>query len=160
MRGFVILKNEPSQRRKVKIMPSKKPSRPREPDRDYSHRSLADKLGIKPGQRISVMGVESAEFLAELTARVPEYFRGKLAKDADQIFFSAESKQDLVRLQSLANSIQKSGAIWAVYPKGQQHIREIDVIAAAKSAGLVDNKVCAFSTTHTALRLCIPIAKR
>jgi Protein of unknown function (DUF3052) len=138
----------------------KKFSKPREPERDYSHRLLADKLGIKAGQRISVLGVESAEFLTELIARVADYSRGKLAKDADQIFFSAESAQDLARLQSLANSIQRSGAIWVVYPKGQKHIREIDVIAAAKSAGLVDNKVCSFSTTHTALRLCIPIAKR
>jgi Protein of unknown function (DUF3052) len=138
----------------------KKFSKPREPERDYSHRLLADKLGIKAGQRISVMGVESAEFLTELTTRVPDYSRGKLAKDADQVFFSAESKQDLARLQSLANSIQRSGAIWVVYPKGQKHIREVDVLAAAKSAGLVDNKVCSFSTTHTALRLCIPIAKR
>jgi hypothetical protein len=138
----------------------KKFSKPREPERDYSHRLLADKLGIKAGQRISVMGVESAEFLTELTTRVPDYSRGKLPKDADQVFFSAESKQDLARLQSLANSIQRSGAIWVVYPKGQKHIREVDVLAAAKSAGLVDNKVCSFSTTHTALRLCIPIAKR
>jgi hypothetical protein len=138
----------------------KKFSKPREPERDYSHRLLADKLGIKAGRRISVMGVESAEFLTELTTRVPDYSRGKLAKDADQVFFSAESKQDLARLQSLANSIQRSGAIWVVYPKGQKHIREVDVLAAAKSAGLVDNKVCSFSTTHTALRLCIPIAKR
>lgn len=141
-------------------MPPRKFSKSREPERDYSHRVLADKLGIKAGQRISVLGVESAEFLTELTTRVPDYSRGKLAKDADQIFFSAESKQDLASLQSMANSIQRSGAVWVVYPKGQKHIREIDVIAAAKSAGLIDNKVCSFSTTHTALRLCIPIAKR
>jgi hypothetical protein len=141
-------------------MAPKKSAKPREPERDYSHSLLADKLGIKAGQRVSVLGVEDAEFLAELTARVPQYARGKLLQDADLIFFSAEAKQDLARLKSLANSIQKSGAVWAVYPKGQKHIREIDVIAAAKSAGLVDNKVCSFSATHTALRLCIPVEKR
>jgi len=47
-----------------------------------------------------------------------------------------------------------------VYPKGQKHIREIDVINAGKSAGLVDNKVARFSETHTALRLVIPLANR
>jgi hypothetical protein len=141
-------------------MPPGKSAKLREPERDYSHRLLVDKLGIKAGQRISVMGVEGAEFLVELTSRVPDYSRGKPAKDADLIFFSAEATQDLSRLKSLARSIQKSGAIWVVYPKGQKHIREIDVIAAAKSAGLIDNKVCSFSTTHTALRLCIPLEKR
>ena len=141
-------------------MPTKKSQKPRAPERDYSHRLLVDKLGIKAGQRISVMGVESAEFLVELAARVPEYSRGELLKDADLIFFSAEARKDLERLEFLAKAIQSKGAIWVVYPKGQKYIREIDVITAAKSAGLVDNKVCSFSTTHTALRLCIPIAKR
>jgi hypothetical protein len=141
-------------------MATKKSPKPRAPERDYSHRLLADKLGIKSGQRISVMGVESAEFLLELATRVPGYSRGKLAKDSDLIFFSAESTKDLTRLESLAKAIQSNGAIWVVYPKGQKHIREIDVIAAAKSVGLVDNKVCSFSTTHTALRLCIPVANR
>jgi len=143
-----------------KYMAPRKSPKPREPERDYSHRLLVDKLGIKPGQRISVLGVEDAEFLVELSGRVPEYSGGKPVKDADLIFFSAEAKADLVHLKSLVHSIQRSGAIWVVYPKGQKHIREIDVIAAAKSAGLVDNKVCSFSATHTALRLCIPVSKR
>jgi hypothetical protein len=132
----------------------------REPERDYSHRLLIDKLGVKPGQRIVVLGVESAEFLTELAGRVPEYARGKRIDGADLIFFSAEAIADLAQLGSLGRSIQKNGAIWVVYPKGQKHILEIDVINAGKSAGLTDNKVCSFSTTHTALRFCIPVARR
>jgi hypothetical protein len=34
------------------------------------------------------------------------------------------------------------------------------VIDAARAAGLVDNKVVAFSATHTSLRLVIPVASR
>jgi len=132
----------------------------REPERDYSHRLLIDKLGVKPGQKIAVLGVESAEFLKELAARVPEFSRGKRVAGADLIFFSAEAVMDLEQLSSLGRSIQKNGAIWVAYPKGQKHIREIDVINAGKSAGLTDNKVCSFSATHTALRFCIPVAKR
>ena len=132
----------------------------REPERDYSHRLLVDKLGVKAGQRVAVLGVESAEFLTDLTARVPEYSRGKRIADADLIFFSAEARVDLSRLESLARSIARDGAIWVVYPKGQSHIREIDVIQAGKDAGLTDNKVCSFSATHTALRFVIPVAKR
>jgi hypothetical protein len=138
----------------------KSSAKPREPERDYSHRLLIDKLAVKPGQKIAVLGVESAEFLTELEARVPEYSRGKRVARADVIFFSAEAIADLAQLTSLARSIQSNGAIWVVYPKGQKHIREIDVINAGKSAGLTDNNVCSFSTTHTALRFCIPVAQR
>jgi hypothetical protein len=141
-------------------MPSKDPSKVRVPERDYSHRTLIDKLGVKPGQRIAVLGVEDAEFLRDLAASVPEYSRGNRISKAELIFFSAEAREDLSQLRSLSRSISKSGGIWVVYPRGQKHIREIDVINGGKSAGLTDNKVCRFSGTHTALRFVIPLAKR
>lgn len=134
----------------------KKRSKPAQPERDYSHRLLIDKLGVRPGQKIAVLGVESGEFLKDLAGRVPDYSRGKRIAGADLIFFSAEAVQDLANLKSLSRSIAKNGAIWIIYPKGQTHIREMDVIAAGKSAGLTDNKVCSFSETHTALRFCTP----
>lgn len=132
----------------------------REPERDYSHRLLIDKLGVKSGQRVAVLGVENAEFLKDLASRVPEYSRGEPTSGADLVFFSAEAIADLARLKGLSRTIQKNGAIWVVYPKGQTHIREVDVITAGKDAGLVDNKVCSFSSTHTALRFVTPIARR
>lgn len=140
--------------------PVNKTSKPRPAERDYSHRLLIDKLGVKRGQRIAVLGVESAEFLKNLAARAPDYSRGKPIAGADLIFLSAEAITDLTNLKSLARSLPQNGAIWVVYPKGQTHIREIDVITAGKSAGLTDNKVCGFSATHTALRFCIPRANR
>jgi hypothetical protein len=141
-------------------MPHKKTNSKREPERDYSHRSLLDKLGVKPGQKIGVLGVEDALFLNELATRVPEFAREKPPAGADMVLLGAENRKALAKLTSLASTIQKAGAIWIVYPKGQLHIREADVIAAGKSAGLTDNKVCRFSETHTALRFVIPVTRR
>jgi len=141
-------------------VPHNKPNKPREPDRDYSHRSLLDKLGVKPEQRIGVLGVEDAVFLSDLAHRVPEFGRGKPPSGADMILLGAENVKALARVKSLAGAIQKAGVIWIVYPKGQSHIREADVRAAGISAGLTDNKVCRFSETHTALRFVIPLARR
>jgi hypothetical protein len=142
----------------AKIAKPKAKSRP--PERDYSHRLLLDKLGVKPEHKIGVLGVAETEFLKELSARVPDFVRNELPSGADIIFAAAEDTIALARLKSLAAGIAKNGAIWVVYPKGQKHIREIDVIAAGKSAGLTDNKVCKFSETHTALRFVIPLARR
>lgn len=144
-------------------MPRKKSAKPRPPERDYSHRALLDKLGVKPGQRVAVVGVGDADFHRDLAARVPEYSRqvsGESRDEYDLIFLAAESKEDLQQVKSVARRLQKAGGFWIVYPKGQSHIREADVFAAGKSAGLTDNKVCRFSETHTALRFVIPIAKR
>jgi hypothetical protein len=137
-----------------------KVAKARETERDYSHRTLIDKLGVKVGQTIAVVGVDDAAFLDELAARVPNFYSGLPQDPADLIFYAVEDRSNLPELKPLAAFIMKTGAIWAVYPKGQGHIRETDVITAAKAVGLVDNKVCKFSESHTALRLCIPVAKR
>jgi hypothetical protein len=47
-----------------------------------------------------------------------------------------------------------------VYPKAKREITEGDVIGAGRKAGLKDVKVVGFSTTHTALKFVIPVAKR
>jgi hypothetical protein len=134
--------------------------KPRPPERDYSHRLLLDKLGVKPTQKICVLGVEDPAFLNDLTDRTPDFVPKASARESDIVFLAAEELNALTRLKPLREMIAKNGAIWVVYPKGQRHIREGDVIAAGKAAGLTDNKVCRFSETHTALRLVIPLAMR
>jgi hypothetical protein len=129
-------------------------------ERDYSHRSLLDKLGVKPEHRIALLGIRDGSFLKELGTRAKDVSVDHGRADCDLIFYAAEDKKDLPRLKTLAASIKKNGAIWVVYPKGQTQIRELDVIAAGKTTGLVDNKVVAFSDTRTALRLVIPLARR
>ena len=134
--------------------------KPRPAERDYSHRSLLDKLGVKSGQRILILNILDASFLNEIKPFSPTFAETKPSGDLDLIFFGAEEKDALRHLARLRKSITKNGGIWVVYPKGKQHIREIEVIAAGKSVGLTDNKVCSFSVTHTALRFVIPLSQR
>jgi hypothetical protein len=141
-------------------VPLKTARRLRPPERDYSHRALLDKLGLKPEHKVAVLGVADAAFLADLAERVPDFSRDRPPRGADLIVAAAEDKKALARMKSLAGAIAKNGAIWIVYPKGQKHISVVDVIAAGKSAGLTDNKGCRFSETHTALRFVIPLARR
>ena len=141
-------------------MPRKTPKQSHPPERDYSHRSLLDKLGVKQGQKILILGVSDGNFITEIQPFNPEFEERKPAADIDLIFFNAEQKKDLARLAQLSKSIARNAAIWVVYPKGREEIRELDVITAGKSAGLTDNKVCSFSSTHTALRFVIPLANR
>ena len=130
------------------------------PERSYADRPLLDKLGVKPESRVAVIDIRDVSFLAQLERRAADISSGRPKPDSDLIFFYAEAANDLERLSSLRSSLKPNGAVWVVYPKGQQEIREIVVIAGAKRAGLVDNKVVRFSDTHTALRLVIPLANR
>ena len=141
-------------------MASKKAKKPRPPERDYSHRALLDKLGVKPEQRVSILGISDESFLKDLRSRTGAITDGDVSKEPELIFLAAEETATLSRMKPLAHAIKGAAAIWVVYPKGQRHIRETDVIAAGKTAGLTDNKVVRFSETHTALRFVIPVAKR
>ena len=130
-------------------------------ERDYSHRVLIDKLGVKDGSRVSILGVDDNEFLAQLKSRTSNIAVGKTQKDSDFIFYSADSRTQLKKLKSLKSFLTQNGGIWVISLKGKlAQIRDVDVIEAAKSAGLVDNKVVGFSETHTSLKLVIPLAKR
>ncbi len=130
------------------------------PERIYT-RPLLDKLGVKPGSRVSVIDVEDHAFITQVAARTPALTRGDARTGSDAIFFGADSVEELARLPALRLLIRPDGAIWVISRKGKEaRIRDVDVIEAAKSAGLVDNKVVSFSETHTALRLVIPRASR
>jgi hypothetical protein len=136
-------------------------TKPRPAERDYSHRSILDKLGVKPGQRLLVLDIDDPSFAEQIANYGPAFTEPKKSDQFDLIFYAAQEKTALKHLGALRRNIVSNGAVWVVYPKGQPEIiRETDVISAAKSAGLVDNKVCSFSDTHTALRCVIPVAQR
>jgi hypothetical protein len=136
-------------------------SKGKEQERDYSHRSLLDKLGVKEESVVSVVGVHDEDFLEQARERAQKVSTKSILDNSDLIFYEANSPQELKQLKSLKRYIKSNGAIWVVSFKGKlAKVKELEVITAAKAAGLVDNKVVAFSETHTSLRLVIPLAKR
>jgi hypothetical protein len=129
-------------------------------DKILHPKSLIDKLGVKAGMQISLVGLGDGDFRRNLASRAQDVIEGKAAPDSDLIFLGAEGAKDLDRMRTLQKSIKPNGAIWVVYPKGQKHITEAGVFAAGKQAGLVDVKVASFSPTHTALKFVIPVDRR
>src|SRR5204863_130319 len=120
-------------------------------------KSRIEKLGVKPGDRVSLLGEFEPEFLREVTRLTKNVSRGKATADGECIFLAADSKGDFTALANIAKTIRGAAALWIVYPKGQKHITENDVLAAGRKAGLKDVKVVGFSATHTALKFVIPL---
>ena len=125
-----------------------------------SPKNLIDKLGVKADSRVVVWDIEDEDFWQQLRARTPEISKDKLVKEADLIFFAAESRKELSRLDALQKSLKKNGAIWVIWLKGRKEFGENDVREMALSAGLVDVKVVSFSAIHSGLKLVIPVAQR
>src|SRR5215469_57189 len=123
-------------------------------------KSRMEKLNVKPGAKISLIGKFEQGFLREILALTKSVTRGQAGADADQVFFAAESKEDFSHLYKIAKSLSGAAALWIVYPKGQKDLRENDVLAAGRNSGLKDVKVVGFSLTHTALKFVIPRERR
>jgi orotidine-5'-phosphate decarboxylase len=131
------------------------------PEKDYSSRSLIDKLGIKPGARVCVDGLADEAFLAQLRERTERVSRRWAECAFDVVVLGAEKPSDLAKLEKYKAAIELSGGIWLVYPKGSASpVSQRHVMEAGLATGLVDNKVVSFSATHTGLRFVFRVADR
>lgn len=129
------------------------------PKDEPPQKSLMDKLGVKTGARVSVLGVADAAFRGDLRARGADV-SARRRKGTDLVFLALKGPGDLGKLGTLERWMTRNGAVWVVYPRGRRDLREVDVIAAGLAAGLVDNKIARFSDTRTSMRFVIPAARR
>ena len=129
-------------------------------------RTLLDKLGVKPGMRAAAIRLTDADLLQQLRTTIalteaPAGASPDLSGSTyDLIFFQIDDLADLAVLSALRGMIVQAGAVWVVHPKGRRDLKDTDVMAAGKAAGLVDNKVARVSEVHSALRFVIPKAAR
>jgi hypothetical protein len=122
-------------------------------------RDVLDKLGLKPGQAVRIVGQGEPRLLARVRARV----RRRLANAglrADLVLYwprnAAEVTKTLVRLRA---AVFPQGAIWVVTAKrgrrgfnGMEYLAAAELIPLGLAAGLVDNKICSVSEAETAMR--------
>jgi hypothetical protein len=125
-------------------------------------KTRAEKIGIKPGIKVSLLGESDREFTKELRAATKNIHESKLDPDSDLVFLTVDSLSALAsEITKVAKAIKgATAALWIVYPKGKKEITENDVLSAGRKTGLKDVKVVGFSATHTALKFVLPLNKR
>jgi hypothetical protein len=129
-------------------------------DKILHPKTRLEKLGLKHGAKVSLIGSFDVDFHRELNSLAPSVTKNKVAADSEAIFFAADSQKELSSVAKIAKSLKGATALWVIYPKGQKTITENDVIAAGRKAGLKDVKVVGFSATHTALKFVLPLGTR
>ena len=124
----------------------------------YSHRSLVDKLGIKPHTRIAVMraprGYRTTLGALPPGVAIATTLRGTLPF----IHFFTKQRASLEsRFPMLQRAMTTDGALWISWPKKASGVAtdltEDVVRAVALAHGLVDVKVCAVDETWSGLKL-------
>lgn len=126
----------------------------------YSGKSLADKLGIRPGNIVLPMSAppEYADWLQPLPLDVR--FVARLSKSVDIVHLFATQADQLARsLKTLREGLRPDAALWTSWPKkaskqptdlDENRIRDL-----ALPLGFVDIKVCAVSEVWSGLKLVV-----
>ena len=138
-------------------------------EKDYSHRATVDKLGIKPGHAVRLVGAAkggAADLLAEVRERAGRApIRTGLA---DVVLYWPKTVGEITpTLAELRATVVPNGGIWVITAKraqrsasGMAYVNQSEVIPLGLAAGLVDNKSCSVNECESGLRFVIPKADR
>jgi hypothetical protein len=133
--------------------------------RDYSRRSVVDKLGVKAGHMVAVAPL-AGPLDAALEALVAER-AGAVETDpaipVDVVLMTAETGSEVVTaLRAWRDRIAPNGGIWVLTPKRGRpgYLRGEDLIPMGLEAGLVDNKICSVSDTVSGMRFVLRLRDR
>lgn len=131
----------------------------------YSGTPLAQKLGIKAGASIALVGAPAGfeSTLAGLPADVTVRATATGRNDVVVAFHTARAKLERA-VPALLHALAVDGGLWIAWPKRASgvatDITEDTVREVFLPLGLVDNKVCAIDETWSGLKLVIPLAQR
>ena len=124
-------------------------------------KGLVEKLGVDAMKKVAVVGKLDAGLRKEI-----EVTGAKVAKSArtaasfDMVFVAANAQKDLEGIAKARELIKDDGAIWIVYPKGNQALSERDVLTGGRTRELTDNKQVKVDDALTAVRFVIPVHLR
>jgi len=131
----------------------------------YSKRTLQEKLGIKAGARIALVGAPDG--YAITLGALPKGVTVAAGKTGslDLIQFFTTRRADLERgISGLKSRLQPAGALWVSWPKGssgmETDVSENVVREIALQNGLVDVKVCAVDDVWSGLKLVVRLKDR
>jgi Protein of unknown function (DUF3052) len=130
-------------------------------ERDYSHRTAVQKLGVKPEQRVEVTG----DVGPGLRKDVQDVIGRGLVRSGDLdtaivlVESEDEAKEALVRYRA---RLRDDGALWMITRKrGHEHyLNQMALVPHAKRLGLIDNKTCSIDDERSGIRFVVPRALR
>ena len=130
-------------------------------DKDYSHRTTVQKLGVKPGDRIEVQGDVGPGLRKDI-------------KDASGrgLVKTGELDGAIVAINSLEDAegvfaayrprIKDSGYLWLITRKRghESYLNQMLLVPFGKRSGMIDNKTCSIDDSRSGIRFVVPRARR
>jgi hypothetical protein len=130
-------------------------------ERDYSHRTAVQKLGVKPEQRVEVIGDVGPGLRRDVQEAIGRGLvrSGELDGAIVLVESEEEAKEALVRYRA---RLRDDGYLWVITRKrGHEHyLNQMALVPHAKRLGLIDNKTCSIDELRSGIRFVVPRSLR
>jgi hypothetical protein len=130
-------------------------------ERDYTHRTAVQKLGIKPEQRVEVTGDVGSGLRRDVKQAAGRGLvkSGELDGAIILVESEDEAKEALVRYRA---RLRDTGYLWVITRKRghESYLNQMALVPHAKRLGLIDNKTCSIDDDRSGIRFVVPRALR
>ncbi len=130
-------------------------------ERDYSHRTTVQKLGVKPDERVEIAG----DVGPTLRTDVKEAIGRGLVKSGELdgavvVIESLEAAPEAIL--RYRTRLRETGYLWIVTRKRghERYVDQMKLVPIAKKLSLIDNKTCSIDDGRSGIRFVIPRALR
>ena len=130
-------------------------------EKDYSHRTTVQKLGVRPGERIEVQG----DVGPGLRKDVKDASGRGLVKtgELDGAIVAIDSIDEAEEVfATYRPRIKDSGWLWLITRKRghESYLNQMLLVPFGKCHGLIDNKTCSIDDSRSGIRFVVPRAMR
>ena len=130
-------------------------------ERDYTHRTVIEKLGVQPEQRVEVTGYVGAGLRRDVKEAIGRGLvrSGELDGVIVLVESEDEAKEALVRYRA---RLRDTGYMWVITRKRghESYLNQMTLVPHAKRLGLIDNKTCSIDEGRSGIRFVVPRALR
>jgi hypothetical protein len=130
-------------------------------DTDYSHRTVVEKLGIKPDQRVEIVGDVGPGLRKEVKDTLG---RGLVRSgELDGAIVGVDSLEEAEEVfDAYGPRLRDTGYLWMITRKRGHgsYVNQMLLVPGAKRRGLIDNKTCSIDDDRSGIRFVVPRALR
>jgi hypothetical protein len=130
-------------------------------EKDFSHRSTVQKLGVKPADRVEITGDVGPGLRGDVKDAIGRgLVRSGTLDGAVVAVNSMDAAQEaLVRYRA---RLRDSGYLWVITRKRghENYLNQMSLVPYAKRVGLIDNKTCSIDSDRSGIRFVVPRAMR
>jgi Protein of unknown function (DUF3052) len=130
-------------------------------ERDYSHRTTVEKLGVEPDQRVEITGDVGPGLRRDVKEALGRGLVRSGELDGAIVLVESEDEAKAALLRYRAR-IRDTGYLWMITRKRghENYLNQMTLVPHAKRLGLIDNKTCSIDEERSGIRFVVPRSLR